>query len=277
MPKLDQPADEDIGRATPIRLTVSFFLLVFALSVPFLLFGAASGAELLPGLPVAALASVCPMIAALILVWRESGKAGAAGLLQRSFDFKLIRARIWLIPMIFLPPSAAALSYGYMRLTGVPIPAPQFFPLMDLALFLVFFAAALGEELGWSGYALDPMQARWGALRAALILGIVWAVWHIVPLIQANRPLNWIAWWFLGTVAMRVIMVWLYNNSRKSVFAMAVFHAMFNLSWQKFPVQGSFFDPRINAVIMVFLALAAVLIWEAKTLTRVRFAALAHR
>jgi membrane protease YdiL (CAAX protease family) len=40
--------------------------------------------------------------------------------------------------------------------------------------------AALGEELGWSGYAIDPMQARWGALKASILLGIFWAVYHYI-------------------------------------------------------------------------------------------------
>jgi uncharacterized protein len=277
MPKLPQPMVENNEIAVQLRSPLSFFLLAFALAVPSLLFGAATGIELLPGLPVAALMAVCPMIAALILVYRQNGKAGAAALLRRSFDFNRIRAAIWLIPVPLLPPFAAALSYGYMRLTGVPVPVPQIAVLTDIGLFLVFFAAALGEELGWSGYVLDPMQARWGALRAALLLGGIWAAWHIVPLIQAHRSLAWIAWWFIGTVATRVIMVWLFNNNDRSVFAMAVFHAMINLCWQMFPVQGSYFDPRVNAVIMAILAMAVTFIWEPKTLKRFKFAASVKR
>jgi uncharacterized protein len=78
-------------------------------------------------------------------------------------------------------------------------------------------------------------------------------------------------------VATRIIMVWLFNNNGRSVFAMALFHAMINLCWQMFPVQGSYFDPRVNAVIMLILAMAVVFIWEPKTLNRFRFAASAKR
>src|SRR5262245_24409880 len=72
-------------------------------------------------------------------------------------------------------------------------------------MFLALFVAALGEELGWSGYAIDRMQARWNALAASLLLGLLWAAWHWVPLIQAHRPAAWIAWWSLYTVALRVV------------------------------------------------------------------------
>jgi membrane protease YdiL (CAAX protease family) len=50
----------------------------------------------------------------------------------------------------------------------------------------------LGEELGWSGYAIDLLQARWGALGAGILLGSVWAVWHFVPLAQVHRSPGWI-------------------------------------------------------------------------------------
>ncbi len=68
-------------------------------------------------------------------------------------------------------------------------------------MFVVFFAAALSEALGWSGCLIDPMQARWNALEASILLGLVRAVWHWVPLVQAHRSATWIAWWSRGTVA----------------------------------------------------------------------------
>ena len=55
-------------------------------------------------------------------------------------------------------PGVTALSYGVLRLTGAPVPPPQFSLWTALALLMVFFVAALGEDLGWSGYAIDPLQ-----------------------------------------------------------------------------------------------------------------------
>jgi membrane protease YdiL (CAAX protease family) len=251
-------------RASPL----AFFLLTFVLSVPFWLFGAATGIELLPGLPAAALITVCPAAAALILVYRENKTAGMTALLKRSFDYKRIAAKAWYFPILLLAPLVMVISFGTMRLTGVAIPAPQFSVPEALALFAAFFIGALGEELGWSGYAIDPMQARWGALAAAVLLGLVWAAFHFVPLLQEHRSAAWIAWWSLGTVAMRVIMVWIYNNTGKSVFAVTLVHAMSNTCWQLFPVHGSHFDPRINGLIMAVLAAIVTIIWGPRRLAR---------
>ncbi len=83
-----------------IKSRLIFFLLVFGLSSPFWLVGAVTGLQVLPGLPVSSLVIVSPVIAALILVYRENGIAGITKLLKRSFDYKRIRAKVWYAPII---------------------------------------------------------------------------------------------------------------------------------------------------------------------------------
>ena len=242
-----------------------FFLLVVALAIPFWVFGAIVGGELLPGLPVAALWFVCPGLAALLLAYRAGGLADTGALLTRAFDFRRIKAGVWYAPLLLIAPAAAVLSFVILRLEGTPVPAPQVSFLGLLGLSVSFFAAAAFEELGWSGYAIEPMQARWGPLRASLMLGAVWAVFHYPALMQAHRPLAWIAWWSLGTVAMRVIMVWLYNRTGRSVFGMILIHMSANLSWQLFPIHGSCFDPRLNGIILAGTAVSLAMIVSQQT------------
>ena len=253
------------------RSPLKFFLLVFALSLPFLLAGPLVGYQLVPGVPVTALIVVfCPSIAAIILVYRESKTAGVRDLLKRSFDYKRIKAKIWYAPMLLLMPVVTISSYGWMRWSGVPLPVPQIRFVATLAMSLAIFILALGEELGWSGYAIDPMQDRWGALPASIMLGLVWAIWHIVPLVQVHRSPAWIAWWCLGTVAARILMVWLYNSTRKSVFAVAVFHTTIDVTWQLFTIRGSYWDPRVNGAIIAIAAVVVVTVWGPRTLAEYR-------
>ncbi len=138
------------------------------------------------------------------------------------------------------------------------------------ALLLVFFVGALGEELGWSGYAIDPLQDRWGAFRASILLGLVLAAWHLVPLLQADRPPTWIAWWCVSTVASRVLYTWLYNNTGKSIFGAALFHAMSNVSWQLFPIRGSHYDPRLTGLVVTVTTAIITVLWGPQTLARSR-------
>jgi len=115
------------------------------------------------------------------------------------------------------------------------------------------------------------MQDRWNALQAGLLLGLVGATWHIVPLVQANRSPSWIAWQCLNTVAIRILLVWLYNNTGKSVFSAALCHAMVNVSWLLFPNYGSHYDPRIIGLITVFAAAVVTVVWGPRTLALNRF------
>ena len=259
-------------RSSASRSPSVFFLLVFALCIPIWLLGAATGIQLLPGLPVSSLIDVSPVTAALILIYRENKSAGVTELLKRSFDFERIKARVWYAPVVLLMPGVTVLSYGFMRLTGSSVPTPQFPVMAPLVMFIGFFIAGLAEELGWMGYAIDPMQDRRNALQAGILLGLVWAAWHIVPVVQAGRSLEYIVWQCLFWVATRVLFVWLYNNTGKSVFAMAVYHATLNVTWQLFPINGSYYDPRITGLIVAFVAVIVTFLWRPESLAQYRYA-----
>lgn len=245
--------------ASTQKSPLAFFGLTFAFSVPFWLLGAVSDKQLLPGLPLSALAVLCPLLAALLLVYRRAQTSGVITLLKRSFDYQRIRNKLWYLPTILLMPGVMLLEFGVLRWMGTAIPVPHFSLLTAILLFLVTFVAGIGEELGWMGYAIDPLQERFGVLPAAILLGLVWAIWHFIPLLQADRSLAWIAWWTLTTVAQRVIMVWLYNHSGRSVFLTVIYHAMINVTWQLFPVNGSFYEPRITAWIITGIAMIVTL------------------
>jgi uncharacterized protein len=73
---------------------LTFFVLVFALSLPFWLAGTLTSFQLLPALPISALMFVCPVTAAVILVYRENKSAGVKGLLKRAFDLKRVKAKL---------------------------------------------------------------------------------------------------------------------------------------------------------------------------------------
>lgn len=247
------------SNTSPKRSPLRFFVLVFGLSIPIWLIEPRDW-------PMTASVGT-PLVAALILVYREDGYAGTSKLLRRVFDQKRIKPKIWYVPTIVLLPIIYLLTYGVTRLTRLPLPDKPYVALpMIPPLFVLFFILAVGEEVGWTGYVTDPMQERWSALTTSIILGSACAIWHFVPLIQMGRTPTWIAWWTLATVALRILTVWLYNNTGWSLFAAIVFHAMANVSFAVFPNYGSHWDPAVAGAITAIAAVIVTFLWGSKTL-----------
>ncbi len=238
-----------------------FFGLLIVLTVPFWVFGTLVNGELLPGLPVSAIMVICPVLAGGLLVLQAGGTAELVSYLRRAGDFVGMRPWVWIVALGTMP-AIMFLSGVFLVSMGNALPAPQISLGHTLALFGLFFVSATAEELGWTGYATRPLVRNHGLIVAGLILGLVSVVWHLIPLLQVDRSWDWIAWWALGTVSRRMIIVWLYARGGQRVFSASLFHAMSNLSWMLFPVMGSHYDPMSVAIITLAVALS-VLVLEA--------------
>jgi len=249
--------------------------MVYLLAVPFWLAGI-NGRHLLGkpipiDLPVSALAAFVPAVAAIIIVWWNHGWRGAAELLGSAIDIWKIEDRRWLLPAFLLMPCLLALEYGLMAVTGRSLRDPMFSLAVLPQYFAIFFVSAIGEELGWQGYAVASLEARCTALQTGLIVGLIWAVWHIIPYLQTNHGVDWVTWQCAQTVLGRLLMVWLSNNANGSVFIAIVFHMMINVSEFIFPNYGSHYDPFLNTMFMGAVASLVVFLWGSRTLSRFRF------
>lgn len=119
---------------------------------------------------------------------------------------------------------------------------------------------------GW-GYVLEPLQRRWGALGGGLVLGLIWWAFHIPSILQSGQDMTLIVLGVFNAVAIRVLWVWLFNNTGGSVCAIIIVHAVTNVC--------SSYVPNIptsaNAPSVVLLAVLVVVLWGPTTLTRFRF------
>jgi uncharacterized protein len=203
----------------PKKSPLRFFLLVFALAIPIWVVSAFLNVIGSLKAPVTDLVlAFIPLAAAVILVYREEGFPGVRSLLSRVFDYKRITHKLWYVPILFLAPLIYLLTSVLMRLSRHSAPVPSH--LLRLPVLLaIFFLLAVGEEGGWMGYAIDPMQDRWGALTASVILAIPWWLGHLPSIIEIGGTPADVAWWFPSAIALRILIVWLYNNTGKSLFA----------------------------------------------------------
>ena len=257
---------------------VAFFTLTLLLSVPFYILNALAYLNVVGkpemGALYIALFTVTPIGSASILTFRRRGSKGLKELLWRIFDFKKIEKSRWYIVIILLSPLIFLLSLVCIDLLGMQVP-PALTPLVTLpAVFLFFFILAAGEEVGWMGYAFESMQARDSALRAAIVLGMIWAFWHVPFFIfMMPDPFDLIAQ-FITLVGIRILMAWIFNNTGKSVFAVILFHAVDNTALVTFP-EIKAITPWGSAMICGLIMIAAfvvTLLWGSQSLARYRFA-----
>lgn len=241
---------------------VWFFSLLLLLSVPFWLVGALTGAMLPANLPVSGLMAVVPGTAAVLVVAGRSGFAGVRRLLARLGE---PAPAPWWLPAVLVMPCATALACWFMVLAGRPPPMAGVSVTAIAVASVAFLVAAVGEELGWSGFLTEPLARRLGDRSAGIVLGLIWAVWHVVPLLQAGRPAPWIGWWTVVTVGQRMIMMWIYANAGRGVPIMVVFHASGNIAYALFPNGGTHYEPIFVAPIVVLVAVMTIACWPRRS------------
>jgi len=188
-----------------------------------------------------------PMIVTLYLVYSRLDADDRADYWVRLVSFRHISPALWL--MVFLFPLAIVLSSGAIDQilggTGLQLEAAERFveqplAILPYALFILAFGP-LPEEMGWRGYALPALQARWSPLVSSVVLGVIWALWHL-PLFfipgtyQANLVfLSPSFWWFmLGMIPETILMTWVFNHCRGSTLSAVLIHFAINFTGELF-------------------------------------------
>ncbi|MGQ0604894.1 MAG: CPBP family intramembrane glutamic endopeptidase [Anaerolineales bacterium] len=132
-------------------------------------------------------------------------------------------------------------------------------PLFVLPFFLIDLIAN-GEEIGWRGFVLPRLQARYNALASTLILGVIWGLWHL-PKFLSHFDLVAFGWFMLHTLAFAVILTWLYNSTRGSLLLVAICHAAINTVGIFLPVANTTSGENMGAyMVIVLLELAAAIV-----------------
>ena len=158
-------------KASPLK----FFLLVYGLSVPLWILETMIDVKGLPlNIPVTDIvAAFTPFVSACILVNKEEGHAGIRTLFKRIFDYSRITNKIWYVPNILLPLLLYFLIYLIIHFAGLPLPSKFQLVISTIpVLFIFFFLGAIAEEVGYMGYAIEPMQKKFSILSASILMGI---------------------------------------------------------------------------------------------------------
>jgi CAAX protease family protein len=182
------------------------------------------------GLVLAMLGSLVPSTLGLVFVGLLRGRPGVRRVLRR-----LVHGRVglrWYVAVLALA-MLVPLAVGVSILMGgdTPVVDKTIFGVLFLFAFMIFPGSALGEELGWRGFVLPRLQARHSALKASLIIGILWGPWHLPLWLTGteSHPISLYVPFVVAVIASSVFYTWLYNNTGGSLFIIVLYHAASNL------------------------------------------------
>lgn len=174
-----------------------------------------------------------PALAAAVVTLRTSGWEGLRELFAR-----LLRWRVnvrWYVAALFSFLIIWVVGYS-IPFNGAPLLGIVTLPQLHATTFFTFIVSvslipAVGEEIGWRGFALPELQKRYGPLRGTLLLGLLHSLWHLptffTPVLGPFVPMGFLAFVITG-IAGTFVYTWIYNNSRQSILIAILTHAAAN-------------------------------------------------
>jgi CAAX protease family protein len=171
-----------------------------------------------------------------------AGKAGVKQLLRRYALWRV--GLLWYLLVLVGVPLfqlvCASFFLGIAPLTALIQQWPLYFTTFLPNLLIIVVAVQIWEEGGWSGYAVPNLQKRFGAVRTALILGPLWALWHLpvffVPgqifdqKVGAITMIVQMVLMIIVAILTRIFMTWVFNNTKGSILIAILLHASLDAS-----------------------------------------------
>ncbi|HEX6250659.1 MAG TPA: CPBP family intramembrane glutamic endopeptidase [Gemmatimonadaceae bacterium] len=208
---------------------------------------------------------------AVVALWLNSRTARPDALWARLFEWQ-VSGRYYLFAISYIIAAKLTAAMLYRGLVGQ---WPAFGP---MPLYLLLFATLVstpvqaGEEIGWRGYALPRLAARAGLPAASLVLGAIWALWHLPLFLMSGTDSTGQPFllFTLAVIAVSVAMTWLYVRAEGSLLLVMLMHAAINNTTGVVPssrtVPGSVFG--LTAPLMAWLTIVVLWIGAAFLLAR---------
>lgn len=179
--------------------------------------------------PLYLVGAFSPALVALTLTGRTGGRAGVRELLCQMLRWR-VNVRWYLFAVTYMAAIKLLVALIYRLATGG---WPRFGHeawYVILVAIIISTPVQAGEEIGWRGYALPRLFALWGLARASIILGIIWACWHLpfffisgIDKSGQSFPL-----YLLQVTALSVAAAWLYWRTRASLLLVMLMHSAVN-------------------------------------------------
>ena len=214
-----------------------------------------------------------PSLLAIFLTWQKEGLSGLSILGRRLIQFRL--GWRWYLSTFLIVFAGTAGQLAINKLIGNTFNGALF--MTQLGSFLpLLILGPLSEEIGWRGYALERLQTRWNALTSSLIIGMVWALWHLPLFMMVGTSQHELGVPFINflikMMASSIIYTWLYNNTSHSLWSAILLHWLYTYAAQVLS-SGVTQSPLYNwldCLPYVIMAVGVVLVRKPDKLSRLK-------
>ena len=173
--------------------------------------------------------AISPGLVAIFITAKTQGGEGVKLLIDKiSFKNTSVMWYIFALTFIALIKGLAALVFFLLYNSWPQFGTTSWYVMLGAIAVSMWVQA--GEEIGWRGYALPLMSKKFGLAMSSVLLGIIWAVWHLpffyleaADTFHQSFPL-----YLLQVTGLSVIMAWLFWKVNGNLLPLMVFHAAIN-------------------------------------------------
>ena len=179
-----------------------------------------------------------PSVSGLLMTGLVDGRAGFHDIRSRLGRWR-VDGRWYAIALLMAPLLILVVQMGLSVISPVYLPGILTRDDKMARLIMGLFSAVVTgicEELGWTGFVTPKLRQRYSVLATGLIIGVLWGLWHIVPMaiwpsVAYSAPLSpavyiavrTLAFLVGALVAFRVLMVWVYDHTQ-SLLVLILMH-----------------------------------------------------
>ena len=176
---------------------------------------------------------ILPAVGPALAAW-IAGPRGTGGLLLLFASLLRRVAWGWWMFAVLAPLAMSLCAEALSSIWFAPAQLPELPPAPPHGVFIAVvtsLCANLWEEVGWRGFVLTHLQTKYNGRRAALIIGVMSALWHIPLFFWTGGPMTHVPFvaWAPGVVGESLVLAWLFNRTGRSLAVVALFHIVFNI------------------------------------------------